>query len=118
MFKRISRMVGAYAAVLMLTSGLSDGRTSENGTGSAIGFCWQVYSICTDASGGYEEWRTLCYSDLTACLRANPVTTCRPDAQSVCSEWHRGCRQDAEGDAEMERQCDDDVDACYLAYGC
>ena len=81
--------------------------------------CWWTYASCATESYGDQSWRSICYADFAQCLKTTSTPNCPAGgAVEECSAFLKDCKDLADGDAELNQQCMEDVDACLLAHGC
>ncbi len=80
--------------------------------------CWQNYSICSDGAQGVESWRTVCYSDYTACMRQPEPMQCGEADMSYCSTARSRCESRLGGREGVAHQCGDDHQVCLDAHAC
>jgi hypothetical protein len=81
--------------------------------------CWWNYASCATESYGDQNWRSICYADFSRCLSTRTIPNCPAGGEvEECSAVFRDCTELADGDAELNQQCAEDMDACLFAHGC
>ena len=81
--------------------------------------CWWSYASCATVSYGDQSWRSICYADFARCLTTTTTPNCPAGGEvEECSAYLKDCKDIADGDGELDRQCMQDMDACLLAHGC
>jgi hypothetical protein len=79
--------------------------------------CWETYSICAIGAADVAEWRSVCYSDFTGCMRRPPDVECLPEDEDMCRGWRARCEVRGSG-RNGGTQCGEDYQVCLDALGC
>ena len=81
--------------------------------------CWWSYASCATESYGDQNWRSVCYADFSRCLTTKTMPKCPAGGEvEECSAVFKDCTELADGDAELNQHCAEDMDACLFAHGC
>ena len=80
--------------------------------------CWEAYNICAVGAENVDAWRTVCYSDYSACMKNPPEVQCRPEDKAKCADAHKECTARGEEAGGQGDQCRQDQQVCLDAFGC
>lgn len=80
--------------------------------------CWESYEVCVLGAGNAEQWRSVCYSDYSSCMKSPGYIQCRPEDQSTCSTKQRECTDRGDGSKTITSHCKQDHQVCLDAFSC
>jgi hypothetical protein len=80
--------------------------------------CWESYSFCVVGAGEVESWRTVCYSDYTACMQDPAEIECRDEDRTFCQSASSRCTSRLGGRDTGAYQCGEDHRVCLDAHDC
>lgn len=111
---RKSRTVFAVLlfAPLCLPSALAAGPREDRAA------CWDGYSVCVLGAERAEQWRTVCYSDYSSCMKNPGEIQCREEDKAQCEAGNRECTQRGDGSGVITYHCNQDHQVCLDSFGC
>jgi hypothetical protein len=80
--------------------------------------CWENYALCASGAGDMNSWRTVCYSDYTACMGNTPPVECLPDDEAYCSDARTRCAVRSSDLDNGDALCSEDHQVCLDTHGC
>ncbi len=80
--------------------------------------CWDSYRICADGAGRAEQWRTVCYSDYSACMKNPGEMQCTTADEKACKTVRSECQAGGDGSEVNSYHCRQDYQVCLDSFGC
>ena len=80
--------------------------------------CWEAYNICTIGAERVDAWRTVCYSDYSACMKNPPEVQCRAEDKAKCAKVRSECTERGDSTEVSSNHCREDHQVCLDAFEC
>ncbi len=105
-------------AMLLVCFAFSSSAIAQEDPREIRAACWEAYNICTVGAERTESWRTVCYSDYSACMKNPPEVQCRAEDKAKCEDVHKECVARGDSAGGSDDQCRQDQQVCLDAFGC
>ena len=105
-------------AACLLALAVAAPTTAQGGAREDRAACWDAYSLCVIGAGREERWRTVCYSDYSACMRSPGDISCQADDKTACSSARDECTDRSDGSEVVSYHCNQDYQVCLDSFGC
>lgn len=112
----VSRAPEMAAVASLLVMGLAF--SSAAGPREEREACWESYRVCAAGAGRAEQWRTVCYSDYSACMKNPGELQCTEADEKSCQTLRSECLGAGDGSEVVSYHCRQDHQVCLDSFGC
>lgn len=109
---RCGAMFGICILAIVASSSANAGAREDRAA------CWSAYSLCVIGAAREERWRTVCYSDYSACMKNPGEISCTSEDEAKCTAAHKECTARGDGSEVITYHCKQDQQVCLDSFGC